>query len=74
MTYRVIQWTTGNVGRRAVRAIVDHPQLELVGLYAHSADKIGKDAGELCGIEKTGILATDDAKIILTENLGIQFR
>lgn len=65
MTYRVIQWTTGNVGRRAVRAIVDHPQLELVGLYAHSADKIGKDAGDLCGIEKTGILATDDVKALL---------
>ena len=65
MTYKVIQWTTGNVGRRVVRAIVDHPQLELVGLYAHSADKIGKDAGDLCGIEKTGILATDDVKALL---------
>jgi len=64
-TYRVIQWTTGNVGRRAVRAIVDHPQLELVGLYAYSADKVKKDAGELCGIEKTGVLATDDVEALL---------
>ena len=36
---RVIQWTTGNVGRRSVRAIVRHPHLELVGVYAHGAEK-----------------------------------
>ncbi len=31
MTIRVVQWTTGNVGRRAARAILRHPDLELVG-------------------------------------------
>ena len=31
MTYKVIQWATGNVGRAAVEGIVDHPELELVG-------------------------------------------
>ena len=49
MTIRVVQWTTGNVGRRAVRAIDAHPELELVGCYAWSSDKAGRDVGELVG-------------------------
>ena len=49
MTYRVVQWTTGNVGKQSVQAIVAHPDLELVGCYAWSADKVGRDVGELCG-------------------------
>lgn len=40
MTYRVVQWTTGNVGRQSVRAIVAHPELELVGCFAHGEDKL----------------------------------
>src|SRR5207245_1911166 len=50
MPYRVIQWSTGNVGRFALRCIVGHPELELVGLWVHGAAKAGKDAGELCGL------------------------
>ena len=41
--YRVVQWATGNIGSRALPAIIDHPELELVGLCAHSKDKIGED-------------------------------
>jgi len=63
--YRVIQWTTGNVGRRAVRAIVEHPELELVGLYAHGKDKVGRDAGELCGLPHLGVRATRDVDELL---------
>ena len=48
MPYRVIQWTTGNVGRYALRQILDHPELELAGVYVTSAAKAGRDAGELC--------------------------
>ncbi len=58
---RVIQWTTGNIGRRSLHAIIGRPDLELVGVYAHGKDKVGKDAAELCGRpEPTGVLATDD--------------
>lgn len=58
---RVVQWTTGNVGRQAVGAVVAHPALELVGVYAHDPAKAGKDAAELCGLdEPTGVLATGD--------------
>jgi hypothetical protein len=67
MTYRVIQWSTGNVGRYALRGIIGHPQLELVGLWVHSEKKAGRDAAELCGLdEPTGVLATNDADALLS--------
>jgi 2,4-diaminopentanoate dehydrogenase len=60
MPLRIVQWTTGLVGRSAVKSIVAHPDLELVGCYAWSADKAGKDVGELCGIGPIGVTTTDD--------------
>jgi hypothetical protein len=60
MTLRVVQWTTGNVGKRSVRAVVANPELELVGCYAWSPDKVGVDVGELCGIDPVGVTATND--------------
>ena len=66
MTYRVIQWSTGNVGHYALRGIVNHPQLQLVGLWVHSSEKAGRDAAELCGLaESTGVMATNDADALL---------
>jgi hypothetical protein len=65
MALRVVQWTTGNVGKRSVRAVVAHPDLELVGCYAWSADKVGRDVGELCGIDPVGVSATDDVDLLL---------
>ena len=63
--YRVVQWATGNVGSHSLRAIVQHPQMTLVGLYVHSESKAGRDAGELCGIGPTGIKATRDIEDII---------
>ena len=65
MPYRVIQWSTGNVGKLALRAILQHPDLELVGLWVHGKDKVGRDAGELCGLPPCGIRATSDADALL---------
>ncbi len=63
---RVIQWTTGNIGSRSAHAILARPDLELVGVYAHGADKVGKDAAQLCGWpEPTGVVATDDVDALL---------
>src|ERR1700757_3075268 len=56
--YRVVQWATGNVGSHALRAIIQHPQMTLAGVYVHSDSKAGRDAGELCGIGPVGIKAT----------------
>ena len=63
---RVVQWTTGNVARQALRAILRRPELELVGVYAYSADKVGKDAGELAGLDETvGVDATNDIDALI---------
>ena len=65
MTLRVVQWTTGNVGKRSVRAVVANADLELVGCYAWSPDKVGLDVGTLCGIDPVGLTATDDVGALL---------
>jgi hypothetical protein len=62
---RVIQWTTGKVGKLSLRGILDDPRLELVGVYAYSADKAGTDAGALCGRPDTGVLATTDIDALI---------
>ena len=62
---RVVQWTTGNVGRHTVRAIVANPALDLVGCYAWSPDKAGADVGDLCGMDAVGIEATHDIDELL---------
>jgi 4-hydroxy-tetrahydrodipicolinate reductase len=62
----VIQWSTGNAGRKALRGILRHPELELVGVHAHSREKIGRDAAELCGWDApTGVRASNDAQALL---------
>ena len=63
--YRVVQWTTGNVGKSSVQALAANPLFELVGCYAWSAEKAGRDVGELCGLEPLGILATNDIDELL---------
>ncbi|WP_019930460.1 dihydrodipicolinate reductase [Nocardia sp. BMG111209] len=63
--YRVVQWTTGNVGKSSVQALAAHPDIELVGCFAWSADKVGRDVGELAGIEPVGVTATDDVDALL---------
>ena len=65
MTFRIVQWTTGNVGKKSIHAIAANSLLELVGCYAWSPDKVGRDAGELCGIEPLGVLATDDVDALI---------
>jgi hypothetical protein len=60
-----VQWTTGNVGKQSVQAIAKRPDLELVGCYAWSSEKVGSDVGELCGIPKLGVQATNDVDALL---------
>jgi hypothetical protein len=66
MAIKVIQWATGGVGRAAVAGIVAHPDLELVGCWVHSPDKVGVDVGELCGLGPLGVTATDDVDALLS--------
>jgi 4-hydroxy-tetrahydrodipicolinate reductase len=64
-TYRVVQWATGNVGSRALRRAIEHPGLDLVGLYVHSAEKAGRDAGEIAGLDPIGIAATNSIEDVI---------
>lgn len=59
-SFRVVQWATGNIGTRSLRGVIEHPQLELVGVHVRNADKEGCDVGDLCGLARTGVLATRD--------------
>nr|WP_322769369.1 hypothetical protein [Frankia sp. Cr1] len=62
--YRVVQWATGNIGARALRAVIEHPNLTVAGVYVHTPAKAGRDAGELCelcglcGLGTTGLGTT----------------
>jgi hypothetical protein len=62
---RVVQWATGNIGARALRGLIDHPHLSLAGVYTYAPDKVGRDAGELCGRGTTGVHATDNVDEIV---------
>jgi 4-hydroxy-tetrahydrodipicolinate reductase len=66
VSYRVVQWSTGNVGRHALAGIAAHPELELVGLFVSNPDKVGRDAGELAGLDATvGVAASSDTEALL---------
>jgi len=61
---RVVQWATGNIGTRALRAVIDHPDLDLAGVLVYDPDKDGVDAGVLCGLDPVGVAATTDRDAI----------
>ena len=65
MAIRVVQWTTGNVGKESVKAIVANPTLELVGCFDDIAvfGPAGVDAkarfwpGDVIDLDNRGYLA-----------------
>ena len=66
MSYRVVQWSTGNVGKHAIAGIDANPELELVGCFVSNPEKAGKDVGQLAGLGRDlGVLATTDADELL---------
>lgn len=65
MPLRVIQWATGGVGVAAIKGVLEHPDLELVGCWVHSKAKSGKDVGEIIGTDAVGVTATDSVEEIL---------
>jgi hypothetical protein len=62
--YRVAQWATGNIGSRALREVIAHPDFDLVGVLVYDRAKAGVDAGTLAGGEPVGVAATTDPKVI----------
>lgn len=64
--YRVVQWSTGHVGKHALAGIDAKPNLDLVGLWVSNPDKVGRDAGDLAGLDhKLGVQATNDAAALI---------
>lgn len=65
-TYRVVVWSTGNVGKNALIGVDNRPDLDLVGVWVSNPAKVGLDAGELAGLGKTlGVAATNSVDEIL---------
>jgi hypothetical protein len=62
---RVVVWATGGIGSIAIRAIDRRPDLDLVGVWVHSEEKVGKDAGELANGDPIGLAATNDAEALI---------
>ena len=62
---RIVVWSTGGVGVNAIDAIRRRPDLELVGVWVHAPEKVGRDAGELAGVEPMGVMATNDADALI---------
>ena len=62
---RVIQWATGSMGRACLRAVIDDPRFDLVGLFVYGAAKAGRDAGEIARRDPTGVIATRAIEDIL---------
>ena len=71
---RVFQFATGNVGSEMVQKTVQHPELELIGLYCYSEDKVGRDAGEIVGIDPIGVKATGNLEDVLAAIDTLQSR
>ncbi len=71
MKKRVVVWGTGNVGRPAIRAVLSHADLELVGVIVSSDAKAGRDAGELAGLPPTGVKASQDAAGVLSAGVDV---
>lgn len=69
--YRVIQWTTGGNGQALMRAVINHPDLELVGCKVFSGEKHGVDAGTLARVDPIGVTATTDRDEILALNADV---
>lgn len=71
MSYKVIQWSSGNVGKGVIKTVLERPNLELAGLYVFNEDKAGTDAAELVGQPPVGIVATTDIDELLASKADV---
>jgi hypothetical protein len=63
--YRVVQWSTGNIGKRALGILLDRDDFDVVGVHALGAEKVGCDAGVLADRPPIGVAATSDVDALL---------
>ena len=65
LPHRVVVWSTGGVGSIAISAVGGRPDMDLVGVWVHNEDKVGRDAGRLAGGDAMGVIATGDADALV---------
>jgi hypothetical protein len=63
--YEVVQWSTGNIGRRALGILLDRDDFDVVGVHAFGSDKVGSDAGALADRPPVGVTATADIDALI---------
>jgi hypothetical protein len=63
--YDVVQWSTGNIGRRALGILLDRDDFDVVGVHAFGSDKVGCDAGALADRPRVGVAATVDTDALI---------
>ena len=67
--YRVAQCSVGVAGSRTLPLILDHPELELVSVWAHTPDRKGVDVGTFIGREPVGIEIIGDFEAIVSADV-----
>ena len=68
MAIRVALIGTGNCGRLALRQLINDPRFDLTGVWVSTEEKVGRDAGELAGLDATtGVQAHSDLDAIIAE-------
>jgi 2,4-diaminopentanoate dehydrogenase len=65
MSYKVIVWGTGFVGKMVIRELLQNPEYELVGVIGYFPEEIGKDVGELVGTKPVGLISSGDPDKVL---------
>ncbi|BBY30203.1 diacylglycerol kinase [Mycolicibacterium sediminis] len=66
MAIRVALVGTGNCGSLALRQLVEDQRFDLTGVWVSSDAKVGRDAGDLAGLDvHTGIAATGDLDAVI---------
>ncbi len=71
MSHRVFQWASGTVGRHAAKEVLRRRNMALVGLHTSSAEKAGRDIGELLGQPRLGINATNSLAAVLASDADV---
>jgi len=65
---KVIQMGIGTVGQAATRSLAGKKGLDIVGALDMDKEKVGKDLGEVAGLDKKlGVIVTDDADSLFSE-------
>jgi len=67
MSIRVLQWSSGRVGRACADALLARPEFELAGLGVYDPAKVGRDIGDILGRAPIGLAAVGVRELVEME-------